>query len=202
LVDGLKTQLPTWSGWGQLAIAATTEVAVGGIMALGMLAAFGAFSVAGKLIDVQSGLGLGGVYDPVTRGGAPLFATLFNLVGVATFFALDGHHALLRGVAYSLAQLPPGAGLSLDDATPLLRLVGLMFELGVALIAPVMLCLLLVEIVLAVSARVLPQMNVFVVAAPVKLIAAMAVLASAAPALGPAVTRVHAAIFRFWEQVL
>lgn len=187
---------------GPLVLAAMGEVFIGATMAFGVFAAFGAFSVAGKILDIQSGFAIGSVYDPVTRAGAPLFSTLLNLVGVAVFFGMDAHHALLRGLAFSLAQVAPGAALVQLSADPVIRQFGLMFSLGVALIVPVMMCLLLVEVGLAVISRVLPQMNVFFVMVPVKIFAALAILALTVSTLAPAMTKVYASIFLFWEQVL
>jgi flagellar biosynthetic protein FliR len=185
-----------------LALAGAGEVFIGATLAFGVYAAFGAFSVAGKILDIQSGFGLGAVYDPVTRAGSPLFATMLNLVAVAAFFGMDAHHALLRGLAFSLTELAPGAGLRMLDANAVVRQFGLMFSLGVALIIPVMLCLLLVEAGLAVISRVLPQMNVFIVLVPVKVFAGLAIFAMTIGALEPAMARVYASIFTFWEQVL
>ena len=187
---------------GALLLAAMGEVWIGATLAFGVFAAFGAFSVAGKILDIQSGFAIGSVYDPVTRAGAPLFSTLLNLVGVAVFFGLDAHHALLRGLAFSLAQVAPGAALVQLSAEPVIRQFGLMFSLGVALIVPVMLCLLLVEVGLAIISRVLPQMNVFFVMIPVKIFAALALLALTVGSLGPAMSTVYGSIFLFWEQVL
>jgi flagellar biosynthetic protein FliR len=185
-----------------LLLAALAEVMIGATLAFGVLAAFGAFSLAGKILDIQSGFGIGSVYDPVTRAGAPLFATLLNMVAVVVFFGMDAHHALLRGIAFSLAHAVPGAGFAALDGDAVIGQFGLMFSLGVSLIIPVMLCLLLVEVGLAVISRVLPQMNVFVVLVPVKIIAGVAIFALTVSSLGPAMGRVYASIFTFWEQVL
>ncbi len=204
LVSGLKLAPAPASALevGPVVLASLLELAVGATLAFGVMAAFAAFSVAGKVLDIQAGFGIGSVYDPVTRAGAPLFATMLNMVAVVVFFGLDAHHALLRGIAYSLQQVAPGAGFAALDADAVVRQFGLMFSLGVALIVPVMLCLLLVEVGLAVISRVLPQMNVFIVLIPVKLVAAMAIFALTITVLGPAMSKVYASIFIFWEQVL
>lgn len=203
LVPGLQVApAPVALGMGPLLLAAMVELAVGATLAFGVMAAFGALSVAGKILDVQSGFGIGSVYDPVTRAGAPLFATMLNLLGVVVFFSMDGHHAFLRGIAFSLAQVAPGAGLAALDAQAVIAQFGLMFSLGVALIIPVMLCLLLVEAGLAVVSRVLPQMNVFIVLVPAKLAAGIGLFALTVAAIGPSMSRIFASIFHFWEKVL
>lgn len=203
MVSGTNVALaPVSLTLGTVVLAAMLELVVGATLAYGVMAAFGAFSLAGKILDVQSGFGIGSVYDPVTRSGAPLFATMLNMVAVVVFFGLDAHHALLRGIAFSLQQVPPGVGFSAIGVDAVLRQFGLMFSLGVALIIPVMLCLLLLEVGLAVVSRVLPQMNVFIVLVPVKLFAGIAILAMTVVVLGPSMAKVYASIFTFWEQVL
>jgi flagellar biosynthetic protein FliR len=187
---------------GPVMLAAVAELLVGASMAFGVLAAFGAFSVAGKIVDVQSGFGIGAVYDPVTRAGAPIFATMLNMVAVVMLFSMGAHHALLRGIVFSLERVPPGTGLAALHGEAFIAQFGLMFSLGVALIIPVMLGLLLVETGLALVSRVLPQMNVFIVLVPVKLVAGIALFALTVAALGPSMGRVFASIFHFWEQVL
>jgi flagellar biosynthetic protein FliR len=187
---------------GPVLLAAIGEVAVGAVLAFGVHAAFGAFALAGKILDIQSGLGIGTVYDPVTRAGAPLFATMLNLLAVIAFFSMDGHHAFLRGIGFSLQQVAPGAGIAGLAPEPAIRQFGLMFSLGVALIVPVMLCLLLVEAGLAVIARVLPQMNVVIVLAPVKIWAGVLVFALTLGVLEPPMARIYGSIFDYWERVL
>lgn len=187
---------------GPVVLVGLAELANGATLAFGVFAAFGAFSLAGKILDIQSGFGIGNVYDPVTQASVPLFASLLNLLAVAVFFGMDGHHALLRGLAFSLQQSPPGTGFGGIALEAVIRQFGLMFSLGVALIVPVMFCLLLAETALAVVSRVLPQMNVFVVGVPVKILTGMAVLALTVVTMGPAMGRIYASIFSYWEQVL
>lgn len=203
LVSGLSVPAaPLALSFGPIVLAALQELAVGATMAFGVMAAFAAFSMAGEVLDIQSGFGLASVYDPVTHGGAPMFATMLNMLGVVVFFSVDGHHAFMRGIAFSLQHLAPGAGFAALQMDTVVRMFGLMFSLGVSLIIPVLLCLLLVEVGLAVVSRVLPQMNVFIVLVPVKLAAGIVLFALTLPALGPSMERVYASIFRFWEQVL
>lgn len=203
LVSGMQVPLAvSVVSPGGLLSAALLEVAVGATLAFGVMASFGAFSLAGKILDIQSGFGIGSVYDPVTRAGAPLFATMLNMVAVVVFFGMEAHHAFLRGIAFSLQAVPPGSGFAALDAQAVVRHFGLMFSLGVSLIIPVILCLLLVELGLAVVSRVLPQMNVFIVLMPAKLVAGLSLFALTVVTLGPGMSKVYASIFQFWEQVL
>ena len=198
--DGAYAEVPHTMG--VLLHSVMSEVVTGAILAFGVFAAFGSFSVAGKILDVQSGFGIGSVFDPVIRAGAPLFSTMLNLLAVAVFFGMDGHHALLRGIAFSVQQVPPGTGL--PDILPevVIRQFGMMFSLGVVLIAPVMFCLFLVEVAMAFVSRVLPQMNMFVVGVPVKIVACLLMFSVTVGSMAQVMSRIYAAIFVYWEKVL
>lgn len=202
LVTGLETRTTLVLEPGPVLLAAVAELVLGAVLVFGVFAAFGAFSVAGKILDIQSGFGIGMVYDPVTRAGAPLFASMLNLLAVVVFFGMNGHHAFLRGIAFSVTRFAPGSGFTHLPLDEVLRQFGLMFSLGVALIVPVMFALLLIEVALAVVSRVLPQMNVFVVGVPVKLVAGLAVFGLTVGTMGPGMARVYGTIFLFWQEVL
>jgi flagellar biosynthetic protein FliR len=190
------------ASFGGFLLAAGSELVVGAVLAFGVFAAFGAFALAGKILDVQVGFGIANVFDPVTHSQAPMLGTALNLVAVTAFFAIDGHHALLRGIAYSLEALPPGALFAPLPFDAVVRQFGTMFVLSLALVAPVMFLLLLVDAGLAVLSRNLPQVNVYFVAVPLKIFAGLAMLAASVGYLGPVVAKIYASIFSFWEAAL
>lgn len=175
------------------------ELAIGATLGLGVLMAFAGFTVAGRLIDVQVGFGIGQVFDPLTRTQVPVLTSVFTLLGVLLFFLVNGHHALLRGVAYSLERFPLGQAWALEAAAgPVLKQAAGLFTLGFALAAPIVLSLLLVEFALGVIARNLPQLNMFVLGIPVKIIAGLLALSIWAVGLGGVASRMYQEIYRTW----
>nr|WP_237022478.1 flagellar biosynthetic protein FliR [Herbaspirillum frisingense] len=93
---------------GSLIVSVLGEVMLGAVLGLSIMLAFSAFSVAGALLDVQIGYGIAQVIDPATRRQIPILTSLFNQVSVLVFFLVNGHHALLRGLAYSFERFPRG----------------------------------------------------------------------------------------------
>jgi flagellar biosynthetic protein FliR len=151
---------------------------------------------------VQIGFGMAQILDPVTRQQIPILTAAFNQVGVLVFFLVNGHHALLRGLAYSLERFPLGRAWSVEAAAPMvLKQVGGLFSLGFALAAPVVFCILLVELALGVVARNLPQMNMFVIGIPVKIIVGLTALSLWFGGMGDAMNRVYASIYHSWDGV-
>jgi flagellar biosynthetic protein FliR len=185
-----------------LLAAAASELAIGALMAFALFAAFAAFSFAGNVLDLQIGFNIANLFDPITRRYSPLIASILGMVAVALFFSMGVHHAMLRGFAYSLEQLPLGSLISAPDPVLLARQFGTIFTLGILLAAPTVFCLFLVEIAIAVVSRNLQQMNVLLLATPIKIVVGMWVLAYSAGRMGPVAEKIFNSVFVFWEEAL
>ena len=69
---------------------ALAELALGATLGLGVLLAFAAFDIAGRLLDIQTGFGIAQVFDPVTRRQVPVLTSAFNTFAVLLFFCWRG----------------------------------------------------------------------------------------------------------------
>jgi flagellar biosynthesis protein FliR len=202
LASGFSVSPGSWTGWDTFVFAAIAELALGAALGLGILLAFGAFTVAGQLLDVQLGFGIAQVIDPVTARPVPILTSAFQYLAVVVFFLLNGHHALLRGIRYSIERFPVGAPWSLVQAAePLMKQATGLFSLGFALAAPVVFCILLVEFVLGVVGRNLPQMNMFTMGIPVKIVVGLIALSLWFSGIGGVMTRVYASIATTWDAI-
>jgi flagellar biosynthetic protein FliR len=182
--------------------AALLEVGLGMLLAFGVHAAFAAFGMAGQLLDLQIGFGTGAIFDPVTRADTPVLGAAMNILAAVLFFAVDAHHAFVRGIAFSVAQIPPGSMALHFRPEAVLAQFGAMFSLALAMAAPVLFLLVLIEAGLAVISRMLPTMNVYFVGMPLKILVGLGALGVAATTMVPVAARAYATIFRFWDQVL
>ncbi|MFV0673454.1 flagellar biosynthetic protein FliR [Variovorax sp. tm] len=202
LAAGLPASESEFDGWSGLMAAAMSELALGAVLGLGVLLAFAAFAIAGQLLDVQLGFGMAQIVDPVTKRPVPILTSAFGYLGVLVFFLVNGHHALLRGIAYSLERFPVGAAWSVAGAAaPVLKQAAGLFSLGFALAAPVVFCILLVEFALGVVSRNLPQMNMFTMGIPVKIIVGLVALSLWFMGIGGVMTRTYASITTAWEGI-
>jgi flagellar biosynthetic protein FliR len=184
-----------------LVSAALAELMIGAALAFGLLAAFAAFLFGGRLLDLQIGFGVASLIDPSTRGQAPLIGTLLNLVAIAVFFAADGHHVLIRGLAESLDRFPPGTPLSALQIDAVVAQFGVVFAYGLAIVAPAVFALLLLDLAMAVATRTMPQLNVFIVSMPLKVVVGLLVLALSARYLLPAMQRIFETIPGYWDRL-
>lgn len=194
------TEVPQALTMGHLLSGLIAEVALGATMAFGVALAFAAFAVAGRLLDVQIGFGIGQVLDPTTQQQLPVLSSAFAWLALVVFFLSDAHHLLLRGFVLSFDAFPlaqPWASAQL--AQPLLKQVAASFSLGFAMVTPVMLCLFLVELSLGVLSRNMPQMNMFALAIPIKVLAGIATLSFATVGMANVILRINGSIFKAWE---
>ncbi len=190
------------ANWGSIIAIAFSEVLLGAILSLGIQLAFAAIAMAGGLLDVQIGYGIAQVFDPVTRRQLPIITSAFNQFAILFFFIVNGHHALLRGITYSLDRFPLGQPWILTDMYgAIMKQLASLFSLGFALAAPVVFCIFLVEIALGVISRNLPQMNMFAMSAIVKVFIGLAAAALWAVGFGSLMARIYQSIFIGWNDI-
>jgi flagellar biosynthesis protein FliR len=182
--------------------AALQEALLGALLAFGLFTAFGAFLFGGRILDFQMGFGVANLIDPVTNTQSPLIGSVLNLMAVVTFFLLNGHHLMIRGLAFSLEKIPPGSALVKMDISAIAAQFGLMFVFGVTLMAPAIITLLLLDVGMAFMARTMPQVNIFIVGLPLKIFVGLSVLALSLNYFGPLLNRVFESIFRYWQAII
>jgi flagellar biosynthetic protein FliR len=144
-----------------------TAIAIAGEMffglAMGMIMSFVfiACQWAGEIIGQQMGLNLGEVFDPAYGAQASIVGDLYFMLTLVTFLAVGGHRAMLQGVHASFEMLPL---LSLGINESLLHMLTGLLEtatiLAVRLAAPMLITMLVVDLVLGLIGKTVPQMNV------------------------------------------
>lgn len=176
LAPVVSTQFLETTSLAGVAPGCASEALAGACLAMGIHATFAAFSIAGKLIDVQSGLAMASVIDPVTKVSGGALSQIFTAAAVALFFFGDLHLDLLRATAASYEWLPIGSLSQTSSLAALASATSKMFVAGVGLAAPVMLALLIIDVAVALTSRSMPQLNVLVLGTPLKAMAAIGIL--------------------------
>lgn len=145
------------------------ELLVGMVIGFVAALAFAALQFAGQLMDINLGLSMINVLDPMTNTQMPVLGNFLYILALLVFFAINGHHALLRAVMDSYALVPVGtAVLSAELSRTLVEIAGGLFVVGFKIAAPVLAAVFLATVALGVLNRAVPQMNVFVVGMPVQ----------------------------------
>jgi len=140
---------------------------------------------AGQLIDMQIGFGIVNVYDIQNNTQAPVMGNILNLMLLMVMFATNGHQTLIGMVYLTLENLPvgtlvfsPGIGLVA------LELFSRAFVLGVMMALPIVASGLTMEIAFGVLMRAVPQIHMFVVGVPVKMLVGLLMIIITLPVYG------------------
>lgn len=163
-------------GLGAVLVAAVREALLGTMFVLAFQLVFAALYLAGRTIDIQAGFGLALLIDPTSRAQTPLVGTLFAYAAGAVFFALDGHLQLLGLLSASLDAIPVGRWTMPDSIGPVAAFMSMVFLAAFGVAGASVLALFLVDIVIALLSRTVPQMNVLVLGFQVKTIVLLLVL--------------------------
>lgn len=166
-----------------LILAAPIELVIGLAMGLAMATGFAVVDAASRLLSIQMGLSLGAVFDPVGGEASTPFEPLFAVLTGLLFLALGLHLAVVRILAESFAALPIGGALPTGLLGAFASLVAIALQLAIKVAMPLALVLLLVELAVALITRAIPQVNVFFLGLPVKILVGVALVAFALPGL-------------------
>ncbi len=148
-------------------------------IAIGLCAnlVFVAAQWAGEMAGQQMGFTLSGLMDPEAGAQGSVLGDFYLMFSLIVFLLINGHHALIRGIAASFASLPL---LSISFNRNILDLfVGLLQSatiLSLQLAAPLLITMLIVDVSLGLMARVVPQINVLAMSLSVRSAAGLIVL--------------------------
>jgi flagellar biosynthetic protein FliR len=155
------------------------EVVVGLSLGLAVRALVAAAELGGHLSGYQIGFSYAATIDPVSGARNSVITSLYGLLAMLAFFAINGHHQVLRALVASYEGLPIGAGhVDASILTGVRQMLGLIFTVGVRLAAPMVLVLLIVELAVGLVSRSAPSLNFMVVGYPVRLVVGLLVLAA------------------------
>ncbi|MBT2665794.1 flagellar type III secretion system protein FliR [Bacillus sp. ISL-4] len=139
-----------------------------------------AVQIAGGLIDFQMGFSIANVIDPQTGAQSPLMGQYLYTIALLFLLSTNGHHLLLDGIFYSYQFIPVDQlFVPFGDHTLIeyfAKAFSKAFMIAFQMSIPVVGSLFLVDVTLGILARTVPQLNVFVVGIPVKIIVGLAVI--------------------------
>jgi len=153
------------------AVGLAGEVMLG--VAIGLMAqmVFAGVQLAGELAGYQMGLAIANVIDPDSSAQIPMVSQLYQIFAVLIFVTVNAHFWCLGALMDSFQLVPPFSfHLHNSIVEQLIRLGGDVFTIGVKVGAPVIVVLMLTSVSFGLIARTVPQMNVFIVAMPLKII--------------------------------
>ena len=140
-------------------------------IALGLIVVliFSAVKVAGKIIERQMGFAMGATYDPLTGESADALSVLLEMIFILLFLSANGHHLLLLILSKSYDAFPAGSTPQIATLAEGIVVTGsTMLVAGLRLAGPMLAAFLLLLTVLAVFARIMPDMNILFISMPLR----------------------------------
>jgi flagellar biosynthesis protein FliR len=166
-------------GFGGLII---KEVIVGLAYAYALAAMFAGLQAAGSLLDTLIGFSFGSLVDPVTGTQSTVLAQMYSLFGVAILIAIGGDAWIIRGLGRSYEAVPlletPAIGSMVQGVE--VAFSGI-FVSAFMIGAPVIVALIITDAAFGVVSRVVPQMNVFAVGFPAKMLVGLTLIGASLP---------------------
>ena len=165
-----------------LVIGIISEILIGVVIGLAVKMLFVGIQLAGQLVGFQMGLAMANIVDPATSQQIPLLAQMNNLIALLIFLAINAHYWFLRALVESFHLVPPFEFQfthSLMDQ--LMSLAGNIFVIAVKVGAPLIVVLFLMSVSFGLAARTVPQMNIFFVAMPLKILVGLLFFVFALP---------------------
>jgi flagellar biosynthesis protein FliR len=165
-----------------LALGIGAEVAIGLIIGLIVQLLFAGVQLAGQIAGFQMGLAIANVVDPASSLQIPLLSQFLNLFAFMIFLSLNIHYYFIKALVDGFVILPFWSAQFNGNLYELMmETAAKAFIIGIQIGAPVMVALMLTSVALGLVARTVPQMQIFIVAMPVKIILGLIFLGFSLP---------------------
>ncbi|GAB4364604.1 MAG: flagellar biosynthetic protein FliR [Calditrichia bacterium] len=131
---------------------------------------FAGVELAGEYIGVDMGLSMAQEFDPLFEQRISVIARFKNILAILIFIVIDGHHFLIQAAAHSFRLLPIGTwSMPSVVITKIIKISASVFVIGVKIAAPAIVALFLTSVAMGLTARAVPQMNIFFVGFPLRI---------------------------------
>lgn len=153
------------------------ECIVGLILGFAVSLFFQIYHFVGQMISMQGGLSMSNLFDPASGMQTPLIGRFYYLAYATLFVASGGFHWFIRGLVESFEKIPlTRAVFSEDLVFTMIQAGSIFFELSFKLASPIIGVIFIVDCGLGILARTVPQMNMFVIGIPLKVVILLALL--------------------------
>jgi len=154
----------------QLILILVAEATYGLLLGLVVQMVLAAIRCGGEIIEQQMGLTTAEMVDPLTGQEEQPVAVLLEMIFLLLLLASDGHHLLLGALLRSLDGFPIGHVPTIQMMTyAIVKAGSALLLIGLRLAAPILVAFLLLYVVLAVFARVVPEMDILLLTFPARI---------------------------------
>lgn len=153
------------------------EAVTGLLIGLGAGLCMYILNFSGHMVDMEIGFAMAMEMDPTTQVQTTITSTLFTAVFMLIFLVSDMHYFIVDALFDSYQLIPIGDAKFQPSLYEIfVKYITDYFIIGFRIILPVFSCILVVNVVLGILAKIAPQMNMFVVGMQIKVFAGLALL--------------------------
>ncbi len=177
LFYSVQQTMPEYSGVIGFSILVVSEAIAGALMGLFANISYHILAFAGQIIDMEIGFSMLNIMDPTTNITTTISANFYGYLIMLMMIITDLHHFILRALVDSFQVIGLGKAVLRPNMYELM--VDFMidyFIIAFRIILPVFAAILLVNTILAILAKVAPQLNMFVIGMQLKIFIGLAIL--------------------------
>ena len=133
---------------------------------------------AGNIIDMDIGLSMAQEFDPMMNTQVTISGNLYNYFVLLMLIATNTHFYILRAIVDCFQLIPVNGQVFRWDNLLLTMIQFLtdLFVIAFRIILPIFICMMILNCVLGIMAKVAPQMNMFSVGMQIKILVGLGVL--------------------------
>jgi len=129
---------------------------------------FDGIQIAGQYISYEMGFTVISVIDPLSNVQSSIISQLKQLIALLIFFAINGHHYLIKAVVASFRYIPIGKLVfGQYFFKNIVDLSSRIFIIALKLSVPILIVMFLTNLAMGIITRAMPQINIFILSFPV-----------------------------------
>jgi len=148
------------------------EAIAGLVIGFGANICYSITQLAGKIADMEMGLSMVQMFDPVTKDQSGFMGTVYEYSVILILLVTNMHHYILRAFIETYTLIPVGGvKFTSENIIPTcLRFLGDYVSIAFRFCLPVVAAIMLLNALLGVLAKTSPQMNMFAVGIQLKIL--------------------------------
>jgi len=153
------------------------EFFVGWFIGFSGYVVFAIYTLAGQFVDYQIGFSMVNVFDPLSETQLTITGNLFYFVFLLLFLVTRSYFYIFYGIKLCFEMIPLGqVQLSTYLYDNFIAFFNTFFTSALLIATPVFFVILITNAILGVLARTVPQLNMFVIGFPIKILLGLSVL--------------------------
>lgn len=155
----------------ELSIILIKEFMIGYIAGFVANVVFIAVEISADLVSMQMGLTAAQAMNPMTGDTSPVLSQGYSILAALIFIGLNGYQWIFSAIYKTFQVMPPGYNVTLSGTLThnVIYVTSQIFVVGLSIALPVFSVLFITDVLLGFVAKMMPKMNIFMVAMPMKI---------------------------------